>query len=222
MTPRQRNKLGLKLVVYYVTMVVLVALLLNLFPEIMPFLPFGGLDELQRGNKLAIEPDFVSLITQVRIPLDMMADGVKITLSMLGALLLMIPVRWVYIAVGDLEVAEDMLITPPRGLAKGFSGLMNAYNSQRVGAGTVALGIAAVAYSANSIRIMSDVSGSHQKLEGADAAQVVTQVVLVIAHGVSAVYGVIEQRRCRAARRQFEADLATPTPAPVPSPSTSD
>ena len=107
MTPRQRNKLGLKLVVYYVTMVVLVALLLNLFPEIMPFLPFGGLDELQRGNKLAIEPDLLNLITQVRIPLDMMADGVKITLSMLGALLLMIPIRWVYIAAGDLEMAED-------------------------------------------------------------------------------------------------------------------
>ena len=106
MTPRQRNKLGLKLVVYYVTMVVLVAFLLSLFPEIMPFLPFGGLDELQRGNKLAIEPDIINLITQVRIPLDMMADGIKITLSMIGALLLMIPVRWVYIAVGDLETAE--------------------------------------------------------------------------------------------------------------------
>jgi len=108
MTPRQRNKLGLKLVVYYVTMVVLVALLLNLFPEIMPFMPFGGLDDLQRGNKLAIEPDIINLITRVRIPLDMMADGIKITLSMLGALLLMIPVRWVYIAAGDLETAEEL------------------------------------------------------------------------------------------------------------------
>ena len=108
MTPRQRNKLGLKLIVYYATMVVLVALLISQFPEIMPFLPFGGLDELQRGNKLAFEPDLINLITQVRIPLDLMADGVKITLSMLGALLLMIPVRWVYIAVGDLETAEDM------------------------------------------------------------------------------------------------------------------
>ncbi len=46
----------------------------------------------------------------------------------------------------DMEVSEDMLITPPKGLARGFSGLMNAYNSQRVGAGTVALGIAQGAY----------------------------------------------------------------------------
>jgi hypothetical protein len=108
-TPRQRNKIGLKLVIYYVTLVALVALLVSLFPQILPFLPFGGLEELQqRGSNLAIESDLLNLITRVRIPLDLMADGMRITLSMLGALLLMIPVRWVYIAVGDLEIAEDM------------------------------------------------------------------------------------------------------------------
>jgi 3-sulfinopropanoyl-CoA desulfinase len=46
----------------------------------------------------------------------------------------------------DLEVHEDMLVVPPAGLRRGFAGLMNAYNSQRVGAGTVALGIATGAY----------------------------------------------------------------------------
>lgn len=42
----------------------------------------------------------------------------------------------------DLVLPSDRLIQPERGLAKGFAGLMNAYNAQRVGAGTVALGIA--------------------------------------------------------------------------------
>jgi alkylation response protein AidB-like acyl-CoA dehydrogenase len=46
----------------------------------------------------------------------------------------------------DLEVPADMMLVPPKGLAKGFAGLMNAYNSQRVGAATVALGIARGAY----------------------------------------------------------------------------
>ncbi len=46
----------------------------------------------------------------------------------------------------DLEVPEEMVLIPPEGLRHGFSGLMNAYNGQRVGAGTVALGIAAGAY----------------------------------------------------------------------------
>lgn len=43
----------------------------------------------------------------------------------------------------DLEVAADMAVIPPSGFAHGFADLMTAYNSQRVGAGTVALGIAA-------------------------------------------------------------------------------
>ncbi len=42
----------------------------------------------------------------------------------------------------DLEVPEHMALAPPRGLAHGFGDLMRAYNGQRVGAATVALGIA--------------------------------------------------------------------------------
>ncbi len=48
----------------------------------------------------------------------------------------------------DLEVHETMALIPPGGVKRGFAGLMNAYNGQRVGAGTVALGIAAGAYDA--------------------------------------------------------------------------
>jgi len=46
----------------------------------------------------------------------------------------------------DLEIHEDMAVIPPQGLKRGFAGLMNAYNGQRVGAGTVALGVARGAY----------------------------------------------------------------------------
>lgn len=46
----------------------------------------------------------------------------------------------------DLEVAEDMALLPPSGYRRGFADLINAYNSQRVGAGTVAMGIAAGAF----------------------------------------------------------------------------
>ncbi len=46
----------------------------------------------------------------------------------------------------DLEVPADMLVTPPEGLRRGFAGLMTAYNGQRIGAATVALGIAQGAY----------------------------------------------------------------------------
>jgi len=43
----------------------------------------------------------------------------------------------------DLEVDEAFAVKPQSGYRKGFGELMTAYNSQRVGAGTVAMGIAA-------------------------------------------------------------------------------
>jgi 3-sulfinopropanoyl-CoA desulfinase len=46
----------------------------------------------------------------------------------------------------DVKVALDMKVTPPGRSEAGFAGLMNAYNAQRVGAATVALGIAQGAF----------------------------------------------------------------------------
>ncbi len=46
----------------------------------------------------------------------------------------------------NMEIDASMALIPPGGVKRGFAGLMNAYNGQRVGAGTVALGIAAGAY----------------------------------------------------------------------------
>lgn len=46
----------------------------------------------------------------------------------------------------DMVVEADMVLMPPSGFKRGFGDLMNAYNPQRVGAGTVALGLATGAY----------------------------------------------------------------------------
>lgn len=46
----------------------------------------------------------------------------------------------------DCAVSADALLLPDAGLRKGFGQIMRAYNSQRIGAGTVALGIAQGAY----------------------------------------------------------------------------
>jgi len=46
----------------------------------------------------------------------------------------------------DMVVPAESLLVSPRGLAKGFADLMSAYNAQRIGAATVALGIAEGAY----------------------------------------------------------------------------
>ena len=42
-----------------------------------------------------------------------------------------------------LEVPDEMVLRTPSGFARGFADLMTAYNSQRVGAGTIAMGVAA-------------------------------------------------------------------------------
>ncbi len=46
----------------------------------------------------------------------------------------------------DAEVPMEMVLQPPGGWKRGFADLMNAYNSQRVGAATVALGLAQGAF----------------------------------------------------------------------------
>jgi alkylation response protein AidB-like acyl-CoA dehydrogenase len=47
------------------------------------------------------------------------------------------------LAFEDLHIPAEMVLLPPSGFRRGFADLMNAYNSQRVGAGTVAMGVAA-------------------------------------------------------------------------------
>ena len=51
-----------------------------------------------------------------------------------------------YLAFHDVKVHKSMLLMPAGGLKRGFASLMSAYNAQRVGAGTVALGIAQGAF----------------------------------------------------------------------------
>jgi alkylation response protein AidB-like acyl-CoA dehydrogenase len=46
----------------------------------------------------------------------------------------------------DMVIPAERVLTPPGGFRRGFAELMTAYNSQRVGAATVALGLADGAY----------------------------------------------------------------------------
>ncbi len=46
----------------------------------------------------------------------------------------------------DLQVPNDMVVVPPGGFGRGFAELMDAYNGQRIGAATVALGLGEGAY----------------------------------------------------------------------------
>ena len=58
----------------------------------------------------------------------------------------------------NMAVPADMALMPPGGFRRGFAGLMDAYNSQRVGAATVALGLAEGAY-----RLALDYAGKREQ-----------------------------------------------------------
>lgn len=51
-----------------------------------------------------------------------------------------------YLHLEDCAVSKDALLVPPEGLKRGFGQIMRAYNSQRIGAASVALGLAQGAY----------------------------------------------------------------------------
>lgn len=53
-----------------------------------------------------------------------------------------------YVHFEDMEIADDRVISLPQGFRRGFAALMSAYNAQRVGAATVAHGIAQGAFEA--------------------------------------------------------------------------
>src|SRR3546814_9358540 len=61
----------------------------------------------------------------------------------------------------DLEIGEDWLLQPPQGLRRGFGALMSAYNAQRVGAATVALGIAQGASEIGRTPVRTPVTHAH-------------------------------------------------------------
>ena len=51
-----------------------------------------------------------------------------------------------YVHFEDMVIADEMVVALPQGFRRGFASLMTAYNAQRVGAATVAHGIAQGAY----------------------------------------------------------------------------
>jgi len=55
----------------------------------------------------------------------------------------------------DLEVPVENVVVPPSGFRHGFADLMTAYNAQRVGAGTIAMGVAAGALDLARDRLLS-------------------------------------------------------------------
>ena len=111
----------------------------------------------------------------------------------------------------NLEVPAEMLLVPPRGLRHGFADLMDAYNGQRVGAATVALGLAQGAYE----KAVTYANRREQFGRPIAAFQAVQQHLIVIAQEACLVGAAVEGAASRPGSFEIAAAKAAASRAAV-------
>lgn len=86
---------------------------LSQVPELVPYLPFGGIETLlsQGAN------DFETVTTQMRGSIIDSHEGVKLAIGIAGTILLMVPISWVYFLTTrtkevDRSFTQTMMILP--------------------------------------------------------------------------------------------------------------
>ncbi|MDJ0699301.1 MAG: DUF4956 domain-containing protein [Woeseiaceae bacterium] len=80
------------IVVYYAFWIGLTVLLLNRFPGLEEYFPIGGVADLAASNQDTFEPVYTSVDRNLLSP----SGPVKLAFATLGAIILTIPVSWVY------------------------------------------------------------------------------------------------------------------------------
>jgi len=80
----------LKLSSYYVAAVLIITAILLVFPVTQPYLPVGG------NSEISFEANSFPVAKAIDVSWEPLAKSVELTLSMIGIILLMNPVAWVY------------------------------------------------------------------------------------------------------------------------------
>ena len=101
------------ILVYYAGIVGLVALLLSYFPGLEHYLPVGGVEDLAESNTDSFEPIYTSAERNILSP----TGPIRLMFSCLGAVLLTIPVSWVYFMTSrerriDQSFLQTIMILP--------------------------------------------------------------------------------------------------------------
>lgn len=117
MIDKLRMGLFWKVGIYYGVCLVLIIAVLMTYPEWLKFLPFGGLDVIEDEMKLGDQGDLVSQLLTTTRPMDVFDDAMNLLSAMAGAIIIMIPLRWIYMAEGlkstwNREVATSLLVLP--------------------------------------------------------------------------------------------------------------
>lgn len=117
MTDQVRTRLMSKIAVYYGICLALLVVVQLTHPEWLKYLPFNGLDTL-RSDILFSEPESVTeqLLASNR-PTALVVDGINLISALAGTLIVMVPLRWVYMTneltnSWNKEVASSLLVLP--------------------------------------------------------------------------------------------------------------
>ncbi len=101
------------IVTYYAALVAGVTVLVNFFPGLEAYLPVGGVDDLAASNTDSFEPIYTSVERTILSPTGPM----RLAFSCVGAVLLTIPVSWVYFLTSrerriDQSFLQTIMILP--------------------------------------------------------------------------------------------------------------
>ena len=101
------------ILLYYGAWIGVVWFLLDIFPALAVYMPIGGIDELASSNIDSFEPVYTSIERTILSP----TGAVSLLLASIGALILTVPVSWVYFITSrqnriDQSFLQTIMILP--------------------------------------------------------------------------------------------------------------
>ena len=118
MVNRVRQLLLWKVALYYGVLIALLLVLVGVVqPDWLKYLPLGGLEGLPSSTDLTAEDVFLGQALASNQSQVFFENAMNLFSAMVGSLVVMIPMRWVYLAKGlgkpfDLEIASGLLALP--------------------------------------------------------------------------------------------------------------
>jgi len=117
MTDPVRKQLFWKIAIYYGVCFALAIVVGLTNPELMNYLPFGGIDAIQDDLTFSSEAELMGQLLANNRPLSLFGDAVNLISALTGAIVVMIPIRWVYMSdaikiARSSEVASSLLVLP--------------------------------------------------------------------------------------------------------------
>jgi len=117
MSKEVRKALAWKLALYYGALLVVLLIMSYLQPAWLKYLPVGGLGALEQEAALVQEGSVLENLLATRIPLAVFDDAMNLISALAGVLIVMIPLRWVYLTEGlkksiNPDVASGLLLLP--------------------------------------------------------------------------------------------------------------